>query len=73
MGGEEFAVVLSGADCETARRICDQIRVAFSEIVHLSEDEVFQATLSCGLAAYQHYGTSIMLTGAVDKALYEAK
>ena len=73
MGGEEFAVVLSGADCETARGIFDQIRVAFSEIVHRSEDEVFQVTLSCGLAAYPHYGTSIMLTGAADKALYEAK
>lgn len=73
MGGEEFAVVLTGADCTVARDIFDQIRTAFSEIMHRSEAESFQVTFSCGLAEYPQYGSAAMLTGAADKALYEAK
>lgn len=73
MGGEEFAVVLAGADSAIAKEICDEIRAAFSEIVHRSDDGVFQVTFSCGLAEFPRYGTANMLTGAADKALYEAK
>jgi diguanylate cyclase (GGDEF)-like protein len=73
MGGEEFAVVLSGADLQAAGRVLDQIRIAFSEIKHQSEDDEFQVTFSCGLAAYTDYETASALTNAADKALYEAK
>lgn len=73
MGGEEFAVVLTGADSVVAREVFDQIRIAFSEIVHRSESEAFQVTFSCGLAEYPQYGSAAMLTAAADKALYEAK
>ena len=73
MGGEEFAVVLSGADLEAAGRVLDEIRVAFSEIRHKSEEQVFQVTFSCGLAEFSDYPTATALTGAADKALYEAK
>lgn len=73
MGGEEFAVVLRGADSDVSREIFDKIRVAFLEIVHRGEDGAFQVTLSCGLATYPQYGSATTLTAAADKALYEAK
>ncbi len=73
MGGEEFAVVLSGAGLEAAGRVLDQIRMAFAEIKHRSEDDIFQVTFSCGVAAYSDYKSASSLTNAADKALYEAK
>ena len=73
MGGEEFAVVLRGADSDVSRKIFDKIRVAFLEIVHRGEDRAFQVTLSCGLATYPQYSLAATHTAVADKALYEAK
>ncbi len=73
MGGEEFAAVLAGADSAAAHEIFDRIRIVFSEIVHRSEDKMFQVTFSCGIAGYPCFGDASSLTEAADKALYQAK
>lgn len=73
MGGEEFAVILSGADGGQARKTMDQIRTAFSKIKHQTEKGAFAVTLSCGVAAFPKFAAAPLLTEAADKALYAAK
>lgn len=73
IGGEEFAVVLSGVDLASARLFAEGARVAFAgaRIVGLPETHV--ATASFGVAEHdagESYGDLIR---RADLALYEAK
>jgi diguanylate cyclase (GGDEF)-like protein len=74
IGGEEFAVVLSGCGIEAAFVRAERIRVAFAEVSRLARDRQVRATLSAGVA------TSATATETVDElleyadaALYKAK
>lgn len=73
VGGEEFAVILPGADGETARGVVEKIRIRFSEIAHQSKDGEFNCTLSGGIATFPTAPSVIALTNAADQCLYEAK
>jgi len=73
MGGEEFAAVLAGTPVERASEIFNGIRQAFSEIEHISGDDRFTVTISCGISEYPTHETSAALLEGADKALYEAK
>lgn len=69
-GGEEFAVVLVGADEEQAIHIMDSIRAGFAELIH--DNKTLTATFSCGVA--QWHGESLSeLVSLADQALYVAK
>ncbi len=72
-GGEEFAIVLAGADEESAAKVVDEIRLSFGQIRHNYDGAEFSATFSCGVAGFPRYGDVISLCDAADKALYEAK
>jgi diguanylate cyclase (GGDEF)-like protein len=72
-GGEEFAVVLPGADAENAATVLDEIRVGFARVVHVSSFGDFRVTLSAGVARLEGNGDAVAVTEAADKALYEAK
>lgn len=70
LGGEEFLVVLPGADLEQATEIAEGLRVAIEEtpMVELA------LTVSCGVSASQPGVLDYPVTFAVaDRALYEAK
>lgn len=72
-GGEEFAVILIGADTTNAIRLMNEIREQFSQLRHQSDIEEFRVTLSCGLAEITNYDSPHALNDAADKALYRAK
>jgi diguanylate cyclase (GGDEF)-like protein len=74
IGGEEFAVVLSGCGIEAAFVRAERIRIAFAEVSRFARDRQVRATLSAGVA------TSATATETVDElleradaALYKAK
>lgn len=66
-GGDEFAVLLVGADGKVGLRIGERIR---SE---LEKGENFGASLSVGVAEYQAGMSSADFTKRADEALYRAK
>jgi diguanylate cyclase (GGDEF)-like protein len=72
-GGEEFAVVMPGADNRTAFDIAGRIRVAFSEKNHGLESTHLAPTVSGGVATAQENSTLDSIYAAADRALYQAK
>ncbi|MDP3515527.1 MAG: diguanylate cyclase [Pseudohongiella sp.] len=74
-GGEEFVVVMSRCDADTAAKVLDDFRQRFQELRFSAGAEQFSATISIGIAEYRP-GTNIdaeaLLVNA-DKAMYEAK
>jgi len=72
-GGEEFAVILTGADGAWAVDFLNGIREDFSRIRHSSDIEDFYTTFSCGVASFPDYEVATRLNDIADKALYHAK
>lgn len=75
IGGEEFALILSGVGLVKSSEIVGRVLAQFSEIVFQGPEQRFQVTFSAGLASYRG---SVPLTEAelmalADKALYRAK
>lgn len=75
-GGEEFAVVLPGADSRGALIVAEAIRKAIetAEVIG-AQGTVLRATVSIGLVSMQptHEHTPDIIISAADKALYSAK
>jgi diguanylate cyclase (GGDEF)-like protein len=77
LGGEEFAVLLPGADCVTARAVAQRLCEATREIrIDMNDGAAICPTLSIGIGctnmAYPPLGLSALLRMA-DTALYQAK
>lgn len=72
-GGEEFAVILHGADGPMTVQIMEEIRSRFAQIRHLSEGREFTVTFSCGIATLEYDEDATTLNAAADKVLYDAK
>ncbi|MEK6735917.1 MAG: diguanylate cyclase [Pseudomonadota bacterium] len=72
-GGEEFAIIMTDTDALSASKVIDEIRIVFSRVLHLSEDNEFSVSFSCGIADINHFATAVSLSEAADKALYQAK
>jgi diguanylate cyclase (GGDEF)-like protein len=74
-GGEEFVVILPGADAEAARARAERLRELVEQVGTAQAGRVFgPMTLSVGLAAFPGHGLSgRALLEAADRALYEAK
>lgn len=73
-GGEEFLVLLPGADRDQAFRRAEQIRRDVAAAVHSIGDERIRVTLSVGVAVCPADGASAeALLEAADRALYTAK
>lgn len=73
-GGEEFAVILPGTTVQAAAGVLDEIRAAFSQIVHRADEAEFRATFSAGVAALGDAGAGAdELFQQADAALYQAK
>jgi diguanylate cyclase (GGDEF)-like protein len=73
IGGEEFALVMSGANLQTARLVAEGSRVAFSgaKVVDLPDGR--RSTASFGVAEMQPGESYVDLLRRADIALYEAK
>ncbi|MBI5846987.1 MAG: diguanylate cyclase [Nitrospirae bacterium] len=72
-GGEEFAVILTDTDGQTAHRILNELREDFAKICHTIKDGSFNVTFSCGIACPEPGMTGTALINEADRALYEAK
>ncbi|WP_423679253.1 diguanylate cyclase [Undibacterium sp. WLHG33] len=72
-GGEEFAVIFPHTDASTARRVLDQVRVAFAKILQHSESKEFSSTFSAGIADLELCGDVDTLFDAADAAMYVSK
>jgi len=72
-GGEEFAVVLIGADPDQAEATMDRIRREFERIAFPAGSENFHVTFSCGIAGSASADSSEALLTLADAALYDAK
>ncbi|HLI31246.1 MAG TPA: GGDEF domain-containing protein [Solirubrobacteraceae bacterium] len=72
LGGEEFLVLLPGADAEGAAQLAERIRAAVRACPQALAAPV---TLSCGIAALQGHGHFDFhaLFASADEALYAAK
>jgi len=66
-GGDEFAILLSGAPLEAAVRVGERIRKEFDNT------KTFGTSMSIGLAQYQEGKSGDALVKTADAALYEAK
>jgi diguanylate cyclase (GGDEF)-like protein len=74
IGGEEFAVTLSGCGVEAAFVRADRIRVAFAETSRFVRGRQVRATLSAGVAGSATATESVdELLEHADAALYNAK
>ena len=72
-GGEEFAVIFTDTDGETAVKVFDKIRHSFSQVQQRTATTEFTVTFSCGIAAFPAYADITQLSDAADQALYQAK
>lgn len=72
-GGEEFLVVLRGADEEAAISVAEEIRKAFEREEFGGQDDRAKLTTSVGVAAMNPGDTETALINRADEALYRAK
>ena len=72
VGGEEFAIILSGTDLAGACSLAEQLRHDLSKHVHVLADD-WIVTASFGVAVLRDGQSAELLIGAADRALYRAK
>ncbi len=72
-GGEEFAVIMVGADANNARRAIDEVRQTWANLAHSSNGREFFSTFSAGVAAAPPHENAASLSESADAALYKAK
>lgn len=73
-GGEEFLILLPGADLDVTARRAEDWRRAFEQAKIQFDDGSLSTTLSLGVAVYPRQGLkSDELLKAVDEALYDSK
>jgi diguanylate cyclase (GGDEF)-like protein len=74
-GGEEFMLILPGANADTTRQRAERMREAVKNIfVSHRGQPVSTVTMSAGVSAFPDHGTTAeVLTQAADTALYRAK
>lgn len=73
LGGEEFGVLLPGADIGHARRVCERVRTKVGLTPIDVEGATVRVTVSAGLAAVTADATRAEVLRAADEALYRAK
>lgn len=73
MGGEEFALLLPGADSNAALAFAERLRIKTTQIPFIREGKVIPVTVSIGVAVADSQETAINILARADKALYLAK
>ena len=72
-GGEEFVLVLSEADAEAARRVCEKVRSAVEQHDWHGIAPDLALTISIGFCADTAYDTAERMLAEADAELYAAK
>lgn len=74
LGGEEFAVLLTGLTTEQARVVCERIRIRFEgTVIRDAVGGIVPVTVSVGISAMLPGQQAIEVLGAADGAMYRAK
>ena len=74
LGGEEFGLILIGADLRQASHICDRLRIAVArDITRAPGDIAVSITVSAGIALVDGSKTRLQIMRQADDALYRAK
>jgi diguanylate cyclase (GGDEF)-like protein len=74
LGGEEFALVLGGVDCEIAAAICERIRSALARHDWAALHPALHVSMSFGVASSSGSGDGLSsLFARADAAMYRAK
>jgi diguanylate cyclase (GGDEF)-like protein len=73
-GGEEFVVLLPGADTVEACRVAERLRNRVRRLAVAAEDGTATVTISVGVSLFRTHGQDLIeLLAAADLALYRAK
>lgn len=73
-GGEEFVVLLPGADIREARQVAERLRTRIGHMAIPADDTMIRVTISAGVALMSLHGDDLIdLLAAADLALYRAK
>ncbi|MEV1170312.1 GGDEF domain-containing protein [Nonomuraea sp. NPDC049784] len=73
-GGEEFVVLLPGADSLEARQVAERLRTRVGHMAMPVDDTLIGVTISVGVALMSVHGDDLIdLLAAADLALYRAK
>jgi len=72
-GGDEFVVILPGADAESAFYVGERIRYAVSNAPIRSGEVTIHRTVSIGVATWDGSETALQFEHRADLAMYEAK
>ncbi|HEY8481478.1 MAG TPA: GGDEF domain-containing protein, partial [Spirillospora sp.] len=73
-GGEEFVVLLPGADTVEACRVAERLRGRVRRLAVPAEEGTITVTVSVGVALFRTHGQDLLeLLAAADLALYRAK
>ncbi len=72
-GGEEFTLILPNTTGDVALQVVDELREAFSQVLHSCEGQSFCLTFSCGVATFPKQPSLATLSEAADQAMYSAK
>ncbi|NUQ80295.1 MAG: diguanylate cyclase [Bacteroidetes bacterium] len=72
-GGEEFLLLLFGADSQGAYAFAERVRIDFQSKIFYVNGQTVHFTLSAGVAQYSASMTPTQFIDTADKALYLAK
>jgi diguanylate cyclase (GGDEF)-like protein/PAS domain S-box-containing protein len=73
-GGEEFLIVMPGANIKTARKRAEELRVCCEKMSILHDENELHITMSLGVATYPTHGKEAEeIVIKADKALYKSK
>ncbi len=72
-GGEEFILILPGTNIVNAEKICNDLRVQFSQYIFKEQEKNFSVTFSSGISFLKHKEEAAHLIKEADDALYLAK
>ncbi|NRQ40880.1 GGDEF domain-containing protein, partial [Nonomuraea sp. NN258] len=73
-GGEEFVVLLPGADLHEARQVAERLRTRIGHMTVPADNAMVNVTISAGVAIMSLHGDDLIdLLTAADLALYRAK
>lgn len=73
LGGEEFAMILPGAELEAAIQAAQRLRLAVSDAVVDADGATYSMTVSIGVVAVQSGEDLSAALARADRALYAAK
>ena len=74
LGGEEFGIILPGADPTSAQVFAERLRLKVADTPFVLKDQVIQLTVSIGVAAMDGKDAdAVAVLARADRALYGAK